>query len=376
MPATDFLDPAVRQVTLDDARRDMDICNACRYCEGFCAVFPAMERRRAFTDGDLEYLANLCHNCRGCYYACQYAPPHEFGINLPRTFAELRVESYAQYAWPAPLATLFRRNGTVVSLAAAGGIALVLLLTLGLAPGAAFGTHVQPGAFYAVIPWAVMTVISAFTLLFSVVALAMGLRNFWRATGGGPAFQGAALARTAHDVFSLRNLGGGGNGCNDRGEGFSMLRRRFHHAMFYGFLLCFASTCVATIYHHFLNWPAPYPFFSLPVLLGLVGGIGMLVGTGGLAWLKVTGDTEPAAAALLGADFAFLFLLGLVAATGIVLLAFRATDAMGSLLAIHLGLILALFILLPYSKFVHGPYRVAALLRNAIEAGRGEAPHA
>ena len=26
--------------------RVMQICNACRYCEGFCAVFPAMERRR------------------------------------------------------------------------------------------------------------------------------------------------------------------------------------------------------------------------------------------------------------------------------------------------------------------------------------------
>ena len=61
----------------------MTICNACRYCEGFCAVFPAMELRRTFTDQDLKYLANLCHNCRGCYYACQYAPPHEFNLNVP-----------------------------------------------------------------------------------------------------------------------------------------------------------------------------------------------------------------------------------------------------------------------------------------------------
>ena len=56
------------------ARRAMEVCNACRYCEGFCAVFPAMELRREFTHGDLTYLANLCHSCRGCYYACQYAP--------------------------------------------------------------------------------------------------------------------------------------------------------------------------------------------------------------------------------------------------------------------------------------------------------------
>ncbi|MEO0995761.1 MAG: 4Fe-4S ferredoxin, partial [Pseudomonadota bacterium] len=75
-----------------EARRTMEICNACRYCEGYCPVFPAMERRRAFSGTDLGHLANLCHNCKGCWYACQYAPPHEFGLNLPKTFAELRVE--------------------------------------------------------------------------------------------------------------------------------------------------------------------------------------------------------------------------------------------------------------------------------------------
>ena len=79
---------------LNEAERIMVICNACRYCEGFCAVFPAMEMRRTFDDKDLVYLANLCHNCRGCYYACQYAPPHEFDVNVPQTFSDLRAETY------------------------------------------------------------------------------------------------------------------------------------------------------------------------------------------------------------------------------------------------------------------------------------------
>ena len=56
----------------------MQICNACRYCEGFCAVFPAMTRRLEFAKADIHYLANLCHNCGACLHACQYAPPHEF----------------------------------------------------------------------------------------------------------------------------------------------------------------------------------------------------------------------------------------------------------------------------------------------------------
>ena len=34
-----------------EVERVMQVCNACRYCEGFCAVFPAMTRRLAFEQG-------------------------------------------------------------------------------------------------------------------------------------------------------------------------------------------------------------------------------------------------------------------------------------------------------------------------------------
>jgi citrate/tricarballylate utilization protein len=68
----------------------MQICNACRYCESFCAVFPAMTRRLAFGQGDVHYLANLCHNCGACLHACQYAPPHDFAVNVPRAMAQVR----------------------------------------------------------------------------------------------------------------------------------------------------------------------------------------------------------------------------------------------------------------------------------------------
>ena len=73
---------------LAEADRLMTVCNSCRYCEGICAVFPAMEMRRAFSDGDLNYLANLCHGCSACYYDCQFSPPHEFNVNVPATMAK------------------------------------------------------------------------------------------------------------------------------------------------------------------------------------------------------------------------------------------------------------------------------------------------
>jgi citrate/tricarballylate utilization protein len=355
-----------------DALRAMQVCNACRYCEGFCAVFPAMERRREFAATDLTYLANLCHNCRACFYACQYAPPHEFGINLPRTLAELRAESWEEYAWPGVLARLFRRNGTVVALATALGIALLLLLTRWLGdPAVLYGVHTAPGAFYAVIPAGAMVSVAALTFSFSGLALLAGAVRFWRGTGSGPLPAPRAWARAAHDALTLRNLDGGGDGCNEKDEGSSQARRWLHHALFYGFALCFASTSVAAFFEHGLGRLAPFPFWSLPVLLGTLGGLGITVGTAGMLWFKIAADPEPGAPRLLGTDFAFVLLLLLTAVTGLALLALRGTAAMGTLLAVHLGCVLALFVLMPYSKFVHGLYRSLALLRDAAERSDG-----
>jgi citrate/tricarballylate utilization protein len=350
----------------------MDICNACRYCEGFCAVFPAMERERAFADADLTYLANLCHNCRGCYYACQYAPPHPFGVNVPRTFAVLRDESFADYAWPRPLARAFASNGVVVAAVTAIALAIVLLLSFGLiAPGVLTHAWTGPNAFYRVIPWGAMAGVASVTLLFSILALAIAGQRFWRDISAAPGKARAGLSavlRGLHDAFTLKNLGGGGHGCNDRDEAFSTARRYFHHTMFYGFLACFAATVIAAFEAYVLGLPAPYPLLSAPVIFGTLGGIGLLVGTSGLVWLKITGDPATTARRLFNADLALLALLWLAGATGLALLAFRATAAMGVLLALHLGVVLALFMLLPYSKFVHGVLRTLALIRNAADA--------
>ena len=345
----------------------MEICNACRYCEGYCAVFPAIELRRQFTSGDLSYLANLCHDCRGCYYSCQYAPPHEFALNLPKAFADLRLETYERYAWPRPLAALFRRSGIAALTLAFLSTAFFVLLAKTPSPAAAFE---KPGAFYAVISEALMVAITGGAFLFALLALGMGLRNFWRDTNSTVNVDPPSWLAAFADIFTLRNLGGGGDGCNNRDETFSQARRYFHHALFYGFLLCFASTCTAAIYEHIFGWISPYPFFSLPVLLGAAGGAAMLVGTAGLARIKVAADPAPASQVLLDIDYSFLVLLFVAAATGLLLLAMRGAAAMGALLAVHLGVIVSLFLILPYCKFVHGIYRAAALLRYAAERPR------
>ncbi|MBC7610529.1 MAG: tricarballylate utilization protein TcuB, partial [Polaromonas sp.] len=115
-----------------EVARQMQICNACRYCEGFCAVFPAMTRRLDFAKADIHFLANLCHNCGACLHACQYAPPHEFAVNVPQAMAKVRGQTYADYAWPPALGALYQRNGLTVSLALAAGLAVFLVLELAL----------------------------------------------------------------------------------------------------------------------------------------------------------------------------------------------------------------------------------------------------
>jgi citrate/tricarballylate utilization protein len=59
---------------LRDGERAMRICSACRYCEGFCAVFPAMERRRSFSPADLTY-SRTSATIAASATICQYAPP-------------------------------------------------------------------------------------------------------------------------------------------------------------------------------------------------------------------------------------------------------------------------------------------------------------
>ena len=139
---------------LKEAERVMIVCNACRYCEGFCAVFPAMELRRTFTEQDLTYLANVCHNCRGCYYACQYAPPHEFSLNVPKALGELRLETYREWSWPASLAWLFPRNALAVTVITVLSVLLMLILTIaGKGSSVLFGVYSGEDAFYQVIPY-------------------------------------------------------------------------------------------------------------------------------------------------------------------------------------------------------------------------------
>ena len=68
---------------------------------------------------------------------------------------------------------------------------------------------------------------------------------------------------------------------------------------------------------------------------------------------------------------AFIAMLFLTSLTGFALMLWRDTGVMGMLLAVHLGVVLGLFLSLPYGKFVHGLYRFLALVKYASERRHG-----
>ena len=355
-----------------EAARIIGICNSCRYCEGYCAVFPAIERRIDFARDDVDYLANLCHNCGACLPACQYAPPHEFAVNVPRVLAQVRLESYGAYAWPRSFGVLFRRQPALIAVALSTCLAVFFALGIAWRGEGFFRAYSGAGSFYAVFPHGFLVLLFGASFLFACSAIAISAGRFWQAIEPPNALasgSGAGIGAIG-DTMALTYLDGGADGCPEATDAPTRARRVYHHFTFYGFLLCFASTIIATVYHYAFDWPAPYPWTSLPVVLGTVGGVGLVIGPIGLLWLRTrrAADLQDPSQNFLDAGFTWLLLL--IGVTGLGLLVWRETAWMPTLLALHLGPVLALFLLLPYGKFMHGMYRALALWKYRRESGR------
>src|SRR5262245_18230706 len=202
---------------LEETRRQMIVCNACRYCEGFCAVFPAMELRRQFDDGDLIYMANLCFECRACYHACPYTPPHEYAVNVPQVFSALRVETYKEYTGVRILNRMFLGSPLRVALTGLILLGAFFALALGIqGSDAVFGTHTGEGAFFKVVPYYAMMLPALGLAIVWAGSLGIGAWRFWRFTDGDMKglFDVQAFFKATRDAAGLRYLSGGGDGCN------------------------------------------------------------------------------------------------------------------------------------------------------------------
>jgi len=344
--------------TQQEAVRQLTICNSCRYCEGYCNAFQALTRYRSFDEPTVSHLANLCHNCRGCFYACQYTEPHEFAINVPAMLANVRAENWEQHIKPSWLSRSMQ--GSVWPYIT---ITLLFVFLFSVVMGVSWGSS-QP--FYSSISHTSLVVIFLPLFILPWFSLIAGLKRYWRSVGGSK-LQLSNMAQALRSAATMKQLSGGqGQGCNyENGDRYSSARRWAHQATMYGFLLCLASTSVATIYHYVFGWVAPYSFFSLPKLFGVFGGLLLSVGTAMLFALKRKSDKQLGSTKRLAGEYAFVALLFLVSTSGLVLYWSSGTALASGSLIVHLAFIATFFISIPYSKMVHGFFRMAALCREA-----------
>ena len=352
----------------NEAQRQLNICNACRYCAGYCPVWPALELRNELSNADVHYLANLCHDCRDCFSACMYTEPHEFALNPPKLFAEVREQTYRQYAWPNRRpAWLTNRVGVLLATVAA-----VVVVLLGVLDG---GTSDAPSASpYAVISHGLLIAMAGIPALFAFAVVLAGAIRFWRETGGTRAGISdlAANRATFAQAATLRHQTGGDEGCNVDGTTPSAQRRSWHQLVAYGFLLTFASTTSAAFMENILGIMPPYAYLSAPVVLGTVGGVMAAIGCVGLLHVKRIADRDQTTPTMRRADLWLIWTLLALNVTGLLVLVLRTTSAFGPMFGLHMVTVIAFFLLVPYTKFVHWIYRVLAMQLNNVEVARQE----
>jgi citrate/tricarballylate utilization protein len=349
---------------LAEAQRQFLICSACRYCESYCATFPAIEGRTEYAAADAAYIANVCHDCRACFQACMYTAPHEFAVDIPKLLADIRLETYKAKA----------ASGTVT--AGIGVVVTIVLLGAILATGrwpALTLASVAPGAFYRIVPFLWMLVPALVLSVWALVALSGAAWQLVREVVPKARATFADVIGAWKDGLNLTYMKGGGDGCYyPEITAPSHARRVLHLTLVAGIGLAFLATVAAAFMQDVLEQVPPYPLLSVPVVSGTLGGACILVGAAGLLVLKTVRTAKNLDnAGMLKLELIFLWTLIAVAATGMLLLAFRGTLFLGSLLVVHLATVATLFITAPYGKFIHVPLRLAALLIFRIEEARG-----
>lgn len=351
------------------AEQQLNICNSCRYCEGYCAVFPALEQYTELTTGTIDFLANVCHDCRACLYACMYAPPHEFGVDIPRTLSRVRHRTWKEdLPWPARRLAGLTTGGAAGALIVSAAVVLVISgATVGL--GQLWHPHASAATPYGVVPYAAIVSVTGAAFVYGLAVMVFSARNYWRRTGGrrGGLRSLTAWRAALADAATLHNLRGGGADCQYPTDAPSSLRRHLHAAVVYGFLACLLATISAGFFQDAAGDSPPYPFVSLPVLSGTVGGIAIAVGAIGLLALKRQADPLATDEEALGGDSAFVVALAVLALTGLLTLLLRSSSAFGIVLVVHLSVVAACFVLAPSSKFAHAPYRLLALVQKHLE---------
>ncbi|GGM66194.1 tricarballylate utilization protein B [Thermogymnomonas acidicola] len=330
-----------------EALRQLTICNACRYCEGFCAVWDAIEFRHTLRLEEIPYIANLCHDCRDCYYACPFNEPlHEYRLNIPRVLGQSRLRSYRESVWPPSMVRLidhpwaFALSSLAIAVVAA--VAYALLTGRHLFSASPLTYYVPPVLFRAI----------SITLYSYTIAMwaVQGYRFSRSAESLGKASPRSYLT-ALRDALTHRYFRGGGVGCRVPGERSRYMRAVFHPLFFFGFLLALASISLYPDLDH------------VTVAVYGAASIMMLVGSAGLISMDAIDTVAMRSAEVKGFDLPFAVALLLAGLTGTLFTLLQGTPYHGLTFLVHDAIIAAVFVIAPYSKFLHPVYRLISLAK-------------
>jgi citrate/tricarballylate utilization protein len=335
-----------------------------------------MELRSVFTQGDVAYLAHLCHDCRACYQACPYTEPHELAIDIPALMAAERERTYRRHARPSWLYGAFTRGPVGIVLLTIALIAGFVLLEAAVSAPGVLISRSRDG-FYGVVSHAAMAIPGLLLAALVLLVTARGARGFWLEIGPNRSrTRVRAWLGLVGEIASLRWMRGGGEECFFPDEQQpSPTRRHLHALVMYGFLATFAATASAFVAEEGFGQKPPYSVVSVPVLLGLIGGIGLVIGTAGLI-LQKRAHAEAQTSNVSRTDDLLLITLLAVSLTGLALLCLRNHSIMGTLLIIHLATVATLYVTMPYGRFLHVTYRAVALRKSVNERHSDADPYA
>jgi quinone-modifying oxidoreductase subunit QmoC len=341
-------------------------CYQCATCSVICSLspdgrpFPRKEmiwaqwglKDKLMGDPDIW----LCHRCSDCNTHCpRGAAPGD-------VLAAVRDYTIQHYAVPRFLARAMARPAYLPFLLTAPAILLLVLL------GGMGYLHIPEGPVeYAhFFPHLVMQVFFGGFAGLAMVSGVVGAWRFWgdlnRQIPRSPAGEGpvASVLGAMLDIFKHTRF----RDCTANGR-----RYLSHQLMFWGFGGLFVTTSgvvvSAYVFDHY-----PLPLWDPLKILGNVSTVALLAG---LVMVMRDRTVTPAATETSNSrDWSFIGILFTVTVTGLATEVLRFADV--PLLAypvyfVHLTLVFALLMYLPYSRFAHLIYRTVALV-HARYSGR------
>lgn len=339
-----------------EAIRQLQICNACRYCEGYCSVWDALDRRHDIAESDVYYFSSLCHDCRECYVVCPFTEPHEYALNIPKILGTVRLETYEKNIKPDFMKGAIRHPlsfSSAVTAISLVGVFLFIFIEKG--NFSLFHTYTLEEA----ISPSIYRITTVPIYLYVLFLWALEGYSYWRTISPSSVASGVGIRPVImgiYDAFSHRNFKGGGAGCNFPEEKSRNFRLIFHPMVLFGFIAALISISF---------YPDTSPVFAYPYL---AGSLLMFVGSTSLILGKKISWKSAEVKGMTGIDLPFSILLSLSGITGVILIAFLGSGHDWIVFAIHDAFILSLFLIAPFGKFIHPVFRILALIKNRAES--------